>query len=415
MSNRANHNRAKRETDSVAHSCQTPGSRTPSDKDILQLSRKSIHQVRHIYVHIPFCARICPYCAFYKDLLDRSQTSRFCEALLRELELHESRGRTGERRSLLRPSTIYFGGGTPTALNIAQLELLLRGFCERLELSQLVEWTIEANPGSVSARKAALLKKFGINRVSLGVQSWDDELLKLLGREHNAQQARESFRIMREAGFTNMNIDLMFGLPGQTADQWRATLHKTIALQPEHISTYCLTYEEDTEFFLRHARGEFRQDVDADAEFFEMTMAILEDAGYRHYEISNYARSGFESVHNRAYWLGKDYLGIGPSAVSTVGMQRWQNIWDYRAYIDRVLSRESLLGLSENLTREMKRTERIALRLRTRDGVSALDLKDFAQQTDELVGMQLLRQSNGNFFLTRRGKVLADSVAEAFL
>ena len=415
MSNRANHNRAKKETDSVARSCQTPGSRTPSDTDVLQLSRKSIHQVRHIYVHIPFCARICPYCAFYKDLLDRSQTSRFCEALLRELELHESHGRTGERPSLLRPSTIYFGGRTPTALNIAQLELLLRGFCEKLELSQLVEWTIEANPGSVSARKAALLKKFGINRISLGVQSWDEELLKLLGREHNAQQARESFRIMREAGFTNMNIDLMFGLPSQTADQWRTTLHKTIALQPEHISTYCLTYEEDTEFFLRHARGEFRQDIDADAEFFEMTMEILEDAGYRHYEISNYARPGFESVHNRAYWLGKDYLGIGPSAVSTVGMQRWQNIWDYRAYIDWVLSRESLPGVSENLTREMKRTERIALRLRTCDGVSALDLKDFAQQTDELVGMQLLRQSNGNFFLTRRGKALADSVAEAFL
>ena len=236
--------------------------------------------IRHIYVHIPFCARICPYCAFYKDLLDRSQTSRFCEALLRELELNESRRRTGDRRSLLRPSTIYFGGGTPTALNIAQLELLLRGFHERLELSQLVEWTIEANPGSVSARKAALLKKFGVNRISLGVQSWDDELLKLLGREHNAQQAKESFRILRDAGFTNVNVDLMFGLPGQTVDQWRATLEKTIALQPEHISTYCLTYEEDTEFFLRHARGEFRQDADADAEFFEMTMAILEDAGY---------------------------------------------------------------------------------------------------------------------------------------
>src|SRR5437773_7444132 len=138
--------------------------------------------VRHIYVHIPFCARICPYCAFYKDLLDRSQTSRFCEALLHELELHESRRRTGDRRSLLRPSTIYFGGGTPTALNIAQLEQLLRGFHERLDLSQLIEWTTEANPGSVSARKAALLKKLGVNRISLGVQSWDDELLKLLGR-----------------------------------------------------------------------------------------------------------------------------------------------------------------------------------------------------------------------------------------
>jgi oxygen-independent coproporphyrinogen-3 oxidase len=371
--------------------------------------------VRHIYVHIPFCARICPYCAFYKDLLDRSQTSRFCEALLRELELNGSRRRTGDRRSLLRPSTIYFGGGTPTALNIAQLELLLRGFHERLELSQLVEWTIEANPGSVSARKAALLKKLGVNRISLGVQSWDDELLKLLGREHNAQQAKESFRILRDAGFKNINVDLMFGLPSQTDDQWRATLEKTIALQPEHISTYCLTYEEDTEFFLRHARGEFRQDADADGEFFEMTMSILEDAGYEHYEISNYARPGFESVHNRAYWLGKDYLGIGPSAVSTIGMQRWQNVCDYRAYIDRALAGQSPRESSENLTDQMKRTERIALSLRTRDGVSAGELKDFGTETDELVALGLLRQSNGNFILTPRGKALTDSITEALL
>jgi oxygen-independent coproporphyrinogen-3 oxidase len=292
---------------------------------------------------------------------------------------------------------------------------LLRGFHERLELSQLVEWTIEANPGSVSARKAALLKKLGVNRISLGVQSWDDELLKLLGREHNAPQAEESFRILRDAGFKNINVDLMFGLPNQTDDQWRATLEKTIALQPEHISTYCLTYEEDTEFFLRHARGEFRQDSDADGEFFEMTMAILEDAGYEHYEISNYARPGFESVHNRAYWLGKDYLGFGPSAVSTIGMQRWQNVCDYRAYINRALAGQSPHESSENLTDQMKRTERIALSLRTRDGVSAGELKDFAQETDELIGLQLLRKSNGNYMLTRRGKSLADSITEAFL
>jgi oxygen-independent coproporphyrinogen-3 oxidase len=370
--------------------------------------------VCHIYVHIPFCARICPYCAFYKDLLDRSQTSRFCEALLRELALHESH-RTGDRRSLLRPSTIYFGGGTPTALNIAQLELLLHGFHERLELAQLVEWTIEANPGSVSARKAALLKKFGVNRISLGVQSWDEGLLKLLGREHNAPQAEQSFRILRDAGFGNINVDLMFGLPGQTDDQWHATLEKTIALQPDHISTYCLTYEEDTEFFLRHARGEFRQDADADGEFFEMTMAILEDAGYRHYEISNYVRPGFESVHNRAYWLGKDYLGIGPSAVSTIGMQRWQNVCDYRAYIDRTLAGQSPRESNETLTDQMKRTERIALSLRTSDGVSAGELKDFATEIDELVALGLLRQSNRNFILTPKGKPLTDSITEALL
>jgi len=399
MSNRANHNCRAVEAAVSAADPRAYAGETPATTEA----------IRHIYVHIPFCARICPYCAFYKDLLDRSQTSRFCEALLRELVERDRRARR------LLPSTIYFGGGTPTALHVAQLELLLRGFHERLDLSQLVEWTIEANPGSASARKAGILKKVGVNRISLGVQSWDEELLKLLGREHNTQQAEKSFRILRNAGFTNINIDLMFGLPGQTVDQWRATLEKTIALEPEHISTYCLTYEEDTEFFLRHARGELRQDPDAELEFFEMTMAILEDAGYQHYEISNYARPGFESVHNRAYWLGKDYLGIGPSAVSTIGMQRWQNVCDYRAYIDRVFSGESTRGMSENLTLEMKRTERIALGLRTRDGISGAELKDFAQKVGELIALKLLRKWNGNFFLTSKGKALADSVAEALL
>jgi len=410
MSNRSNHN--LRAVEAAVSAAEPPAyaGETPATTEA----------IRHIYVHIPFCARICPYCAFYKDLLDRSQTSRFCEALLRELGNSVRTPRGGVRSAqcaepTIRPSTIYFGGGTPTALNVAQLELLLRGFHERLDLSQLVEWTIEANPGSVSARKAGILKKVGVNRISLGVQSWDEELLELLGREHNAQQAKESFRILRDAGFTNINVDLMFGLPGQTVDQWCATVEKTIALQPEHISTYCLTYEEDTEFFVRQARGEFRQDEDTDAEFFEMTMAILENAGYEHYEVSNYARPGFESVHNRAYWLGKDYLGIGPSAVSTIGMQRWQNVCNYRTYIDRVFSGESTRGTSENLTHKMKRRERIALGLRTRYGVTSSELKDFAQEVHELAALRLLREANGNFVLTHRGKALADSVAEAFL
>lgn len=365
--------------------------------------------IRHLYVHIPFCARICPYCAFYKDLLDRSQTSRFCEAVLRELA-----GRDRWTRRLI-PSTIYFGGGTPTALNIAQLESLLRGFHERLDLSQLLEWTIEANPGSVSARKADLLQNLGITRISLGIQSWDNGLLKLLGRDHDARQAEESLRILRAAGFTNVNIDLMLGLPGQTLEQWRSALQKTIALQPEHISTYCLTYEEDTEFFIRHAQGEFRQNSDADAEFFEIAMEMLEDASYEHYEISNYARQGFSSIHNRAYWQGADYLGVGPSAFSTVGMQRWQNICDYRAYIDRVLTGQSPRASSETLTHEMKRTERIALALRTRDGVSVSELKHFIQQTHDLISVGLLRELNGSFMLTRKGKAVADSVTELLL
>jgi oxygen-independent coproporphyrinogen III oxidase len=372
------------------------------------LRADKMNTIRHIYVHIPFCARICPYCAFYKDLLDRSQTSRFCEAILRDLDQQRA-------SFVLSPETVYFGGGTPTALTTSQLEFLFAGFHERLELSSLAEWTIEANPGSVSARKAALLHKLGVNRVSLGVQSWDDELLKVLGREHNSQQAEQSFHILRGAGLSNINVDLMFGLPGQTIEQWKFTLEKTIRLQPEHISAYCLTYEEDTEFFLRHARGEFLQDTDADAAFFEMTMSVLEDAGYEQYEISNYARPGFSSLHNRAYWLGKDYLGIGPSAFSTVGMHRWENVCDYRSYVDRLLSGQSPRGFSENLTNEMKRTERIALSLRMREGIGASELKNFAQQTSEFISLGLLRKSSGNLVLTRKGKELADSVAEAFL
>jgi oxygen-independent coproporphyrinogen-3 oxidase len=367
-----------------------------------------IRPIRHIYVHIPFCARICPYCAFYKDLLDRSQTGRFCEAILRELDILRI-------RLPICAETIYVGGGTPTALTTAQLEFLLGGFRQRLDLSHREEWTMEANPGSVSARKAALLRDLGVTRLSLGVQSWDDGLLQLLGREHSAAQAEQSFQILRAAGFPNINIDLMFGLPSQTIEQWKRTLEKTIALQPEHVSAYCLTYEEDTEFFVRHARGEFREDADADADCFELAMSMLEGAGYEHYEISNYARPGFASVHNRAYWVGKDYLGVGPSAVSTVGKQRWQNVCDYRAYIDRALSGQSPRASVENLTDEMKRTERIALSLRTRDGVFASDLKHLARQTAEFIALGLLRESNGNFVLTRNGKAVADSVAEAFL
>jgi oxygen-independent coproporphyrinogen-3 oxidase len=226
----------------------------------------------------------------------------------------------------MRPETIFFGGGTPTALTTAQLDFLLSGFRGQLDLSTLREWTFEANPGSVSEAKAKLLREFEVDRVSLGVQSFDDELLGLLGREHSAAQAEASFQLLRRAGFANLNVDLMFGLPGQTLAQWEATLRRALALEPEHISAYCLTYEEDTDFFRRHVRGEFWVDAEADADFFTLADELLGAAGFDHYEVSNYARPGFESVHNRAYWSGEDYLGLGPSAVSTVGLRRWQNI-----------------------------------------------------------------------------------------
>ena len=375
------------------------------------MSSGAIHNcapIIHLYVHVPFCARICPYCAFYKERADSSQTQRFCEALLSEVD---------ERRTRLRvaPETIFIGGGTPTALTTSQLGYLLGGFRDRLDLSAMREWTVEANPGSVSPRKAELLRSLGVNRISLGVQSWDDELLKLLGREHNTAQAEASLHILRDAGFTNVNIDLMFGLPGQTLAQWEATLQKTIALGPEHISTYCLTYEEGTEFFARQVRGEFREDPDSDARFLESAMGILESASFEHYEISNYARDGYASTHNRGYWAGEDYLGIGPSAFSTVGLERYQNVSDYRNYSDLVLAGCSPISSTEALTVEIKRGERIALSLRTVRGIPSVELNEWPNERREFEELGLLREVEGNCVLTRRGKLLADSVAEAFI
>ncbi len=370
--------------------------------------RPTPEAVRHLYVHIPFCARICPYCAFYKVLPDAAEAGRFCDALLRETE-------DLSRIHRLIPETIFFGGGTPTALSTEHLREVLRGLRDRLDFSRLREWTVEANPGSVSARKAGALRELGVTRISLGVQSWDDGLLKLLGREHHAAQAEASFAAIRATGFESVSIDLMFGLPGQTLAQWEASLRQTIALQPDHISAYCLTYEEDTDFFLRHARGEFRTDANIDAAFFETAMQMLEDAGYRHYETSNYARPGHESAHNRAYWAGADYLGIGPSAFSTVGLRRWQNVPDYRQYSDRALTGESVVSSDEALTSETKQAERIALSLRTSDGVPADWLEHSPSERDEFVSLGLLRENEARFALTPKGKLLADTVAAAFV
>ncbi|MBA3962802.1 MAG: radical SAM family heme chaperone HemW [Chthoniobacterales bacterium] len=364
--------------------------------------------LRHIYVHIPFCARICPYCAFYKERADPAQTGRFCKAILAELAQHE-------RQLPLRPTTIFFGGGTPTALTSLQIAALLEGFHATLDLSELAEWTFEANPGSVSDRKARLLREQGVSRISLGVQSFDDALLELLGREHSAAQAEDSFTLLRRCGFENLNIDLMFGLPGQTLAQWQQTLRRAIALEPEHISTYCLTYEEDTEFFLRHARGEFHTDSEEEAAFFEMTGECLTNAGFLQYEISNFARPGFESVHNRAYWRGEDYLGLGPSAVSTLGLRRWQNVCDYRAYAERILAGSGASLGDEILTPEMKRAEAIALGLRTRLGVPVAWVEDWPNEVAEFVNLGLLQCEERRVVLTRSGRLLADSVAEAFV
>jgi oxygen-independent coproporphyrinogen-3 oxidase len=364
--------------------------------------------IRHLYVHIPFCLKICPYCSFYKEASDRNKTRRFLDALLAELERESA-------RHALQPQTIFFGGGTPSALSTPQLEYLLSGMRDRLDLSALTEWTLEMNPATVSLEKARTLRTLGVNRISMGVQSWDPALLAVLGRVHTAEQAERSYGILREAGFDNVNLDLMFAIPTQTRAQWAATLEKTIALAPEHLSAYCLTYEEDTAFFRRFQTGEYQQNKDGDADLFELTLDRLEAAGYEPYEISNHARPGRECLHNLAYWQGADYLGLGPSAFSTCGPERWQNVAEVETYSTRVLSGESAIGFHETLDEATRLSEAIAFGLRTNRGVAVSLLTPWQDTVDEYLGEGFFAREGDRIRLTRKGKLVADALAVAFV
>ncbi len=366
----------------------------------------SAGKIQHLYFHIPFCAQICPYCAFYKHTPGKLANAAFVAALLAEVD-------ACSKEFEITPKTLYFGGGTPTLLSRKHLDCLLEGLHERLDLSAVEEWTFEANPATFNIAKAALLRDQGVNRISLGVQSWHTETLKLLGREHSPEEAKDAFSILREAGFDQLNIDLMFSVPGQSLTQWEADLDQAIALQPEHISAYNLTYEEDTDFFKQLQAGRFREDSDEDALQFHLAIDKLETAGYHHYEISNYAQPGAKSKHNQAYWSGRDYLGIGPGAVSTIALRRWKNVADTAAYVSQLREEgRSEKDEREVLTPDQKRMESIALQLRTVDGVS-LDVVDMNGTVERRMLLEegLISESEGRVMLTEKGKPLADTVA----
>lgn len=360
--------------------------------------------IEHLYAHIPFCPKVCPYCSFYKEASDRNKTQAFLESMLTEAAAHAPR---------LRPRTIFFGGGTPSALSTSQLEFLLGGLRERVDFSAVTEWTLEMNPATVSLEKARTLLSLGVNRISMGVQSWDDGLLNTLGRVHTASQAERSYRILREAGVPNVNLDLIFGIPGQTMDQWRESLERTISLEPDHISAYCLTYEEDTEFFLRLQRGEMRPSEEHDALLFELTMDVLSSAGYAQYEISNYARPGRECLHNLAYWTAADYLGLGPSAFSTVGESRWKNVSDTAEYVHRISAGEDAADFREAVDVRMRRSEQLAFALRTSGGID--DSGEWSSEIERLAAAGYLEARGNRWVLTRSGKMVADAIAETFV
>lgn len=361
--------------------------------------------MRHLYVHIPFCHRICPYCSFHKHTPGGTDMTAFVDALLKEME-----------KRPLRPQTVFFGGGTPTMLSETHLERLLRGMRERVDLSEVVEFTMEANPRNITASKAAMLRELGVTRISLGVQAWDEATLKTLGRDHSPAEAEVTWRLLRETGFPSLNLDLMFSIPGQSLEVWRGTLENALMARPDHISAYNLNYEEDTEFFRRLKTGEFREDEGRDADFFNLGIDMLEAGGFEHYEISNYAKPGHRSVHNEAYWLGEDYLGIGPGAFSTIGGKRWHNVKDTPRYIEMTLAGEDTAREIEELTPEHRRTERFGLELRTARGLPMDLITSDSRKMLETLREQGLLECDEQFVrLTRAGKPLVDPIAVALM
>ncbi len=355
-----------------------------------------------LYLHIPFCHRVCPYCSFYKHTPGVTPIGSFVDALAAE----------AKSRITAAPRTIYLGGGTPSMLSPGHLTRLFTALHAAIDFSKLDEVTLEANPATFDAAKARLFRQLGVTRVSLGIQSFTPHVLEILGREHSVAQASEAVAILREAGIPSINIDLMFSIPGQSKDDWQKTLEHAVSLKPDHISAYNLTYEEDTAFFDSLRRGEMRENEDHDAEFFHLADELLTADGFDHYETSNYARPGHHSAHNQGYWRGEDYLGLGPSAVSTLDGTRWKNVPDTARYVAQVQSIGHALIESETLDDEARRLERIALGLRTRDGISLQLLSpESRQRATHLASEGLARIEGDRLILIHHGRALVDPIA----
>jgi oxygen-independent coproporphyrinogen III oxidase len=376
--------------------------------------------VAGFYVHVPFCARKCLYCAFYSEPAGGDLIDRYVAAFERELQ---------RVAADLRPRTIFFGGGTPSLLNLRQWERIFRAM-ERIDLSELIEWTVECNPATVGLDKAKLLRASGVNRVSLGVQSFDEALLDRLGRVHSRRMAFDSFDLLRQAGFDNVNVDLMFAIPGQTLTAWHQTLAEAIALGSEHLSTYEVIYEEDTPLFEQLQAGAIDVDEDLACAMYEELLDRVTAAGFQQYEVANFARpSPIDSpsracLHNINYWRGGSFYGLGPSATTYVRGVRTKNHPNTQLYCQQLEQGRRPLESREQLAPLSRAGETAAFGLRMVAGwpfelfqqVTGYDLRrEWAEAMGSLVEEGKGRVLPDRFQLTREGLRFADFAAQLFL
>lgn len=366
-----------------------------------------------LYLHIPFCKQACYYCDFHFSTRHQG-VNELVQAMMRELRLqqHYLEGESVE--------TIYFGGGTPSLLSVENIRALMQAVYNHFPVLGAAEVTLEANPDDLTLEKLGGLKEAGVNRLSIGIQSFNDTVLKSFNRAHNSEQARASVQAARAAGFENINIDLIYGVPNQTREALQQDLDHFIQLNPEHISAYALTIEEKTVFGHQSKRGRLAALPENEtAEHFECVMRHLEDSGYEQYEISNFCMPGHYSKHNSSYWQQKKYLGVGPSAHSYNGQSRQWNIANNQLYV-RSLGAGTIPFEREVLTRANQINEFLFTTLRTRWGTDLQHLKNVFQFTPDQQKIQLMEKQgmiqvdNGQLTLTQKGKLLADKIALEF-
>lgn len=366
------------------------------------------------YVHIPFCTQICYYCDFSKVFIKNQPVDSYLEHLLQEFHSYD----------IQKLRTLYIGGGTPTALSAPQLELLLDGLTKNLDLLVLEELTIEANPGDLDADKIAILKNSAVNRVSLGVQTFDNKMLKKIGRSHLEKDIYENIDRLKLAGFDNISIDLIYALPGQTMDQVKDNVAKAIALDIPHMSLYSLILENHTVFMNRMRRGKLplpKEELEAD--MFDYIIAELERAGFEHYEISNFSKQGFESRHNLMYWDNAEYYGIGAGASGYVNGVRYKNHGPIRHYLKAVEEGNARIN-EEHLSLREQMEEEMFLGLRKKSGVSKSRFEEkfgtsfedlYGQVVRDLCHQGLLQVEGQQIRMTKKGLFLGDTVAERFI
>ena len=400
----------------------------------LEISEAFQADTTSLYIHIPFCETKCPYCDFNTYAGIEPLMSEYVDALIQEARYW------GDALSRHHPpavGTVFFGGGTPSYLPPGDIARILDEVRSAFHLTPAAEITLESNPGDIAPGRVEAWLKAGINRLSIGVQSLDDGLLQLLGRRHTAQEALAAHKAARNGGFASINLDLMYGLPYQTLDQWRDTLEKALEDRPEHISMYSLTLEEGTplEASVRHGKVPY-PDPDLGADMYQLAMKLGQDAGYNHYEISNWALPGRECLHNLTYWRNQPYLGIGPGAHSYLNGYRFSNLRSPKRYIQlagaltsakvhpAALHEYGLLDMVEAIDERLEMAETMMLGLRLSEGVSqgaflsrfgVSLVETYGPQIDELLDLKLVAWQEDHLVLTANGRLLGNEVFQRFL